>query len=357
MNQSAVKSISEPRLFGKDLGAIESWVVAKGEPAFRAKQIYEWLYAKGVRSFSEMSNLSEKLRANLESEWILGRTEADSVSESADGTKKYLFAAGNKKYIESAYIPEPDRATLCVSTQAGCKMGCIFCATARQGFQGNLDAGQIVNQLYSLPERERISNIVYMGMGEPLDNQDGTFGSLRILMNPRGANMAARRITLSTIGLPGPLEAYLKEFDSHLAISIHSPFDDERKSLMPIQHVFPIKDTLGLLKGYSFSDHHRLSFEYIMFDKVNDSPSHARELARILSGLPCRINLIHYHSVPGNDLQGSPRADMEAFQTILKDKGYNTTIRRSRGEDIQAACGLLSTKALLRNTDQDTRDW
>jgi 23S rRNA (adenine2503-C2)-methyltransferase len=232
-------------------------------------------------------------------------------------------------------------------------MGCLFCATGRQGFQGQLSPGAVVNQLLSLPEREKITNIVYMGMGEPLDNPEGTFGSLELLTSPQAIGISSKRITVSTIGLPGPLQVYLEKFDSHLAISIHSPFDEERRSLMPVQRVHPIKDVIDLLKRYHFDDHRRLSFEYIMFAGVNDSLSHARELVRIVNGLNCRVNLIHYHSVPGNDLQGADRSVMEAFQNLLKEKGIMATIRKSRGEDIQAACGLLSTKALISRPENE----
>lgn len=357
MTISTVKSTSEalkPRLLGLGLPALTEILSGYGEPAFRATQIHDWLYKKRAVSFDEMKNLPAALRDRLTAEWDLGRAEPRSVSESADGTKKYLFTAPGGKFIESAYIPESERATLCVSTQVGCKMGCLFCATGRQGFQGQLDPGAIVNQFLSLPERDRITNIVYMGMGEPMDNPEGTFGSLELLTSPKAIGMSSKRITVSTVGLPGPLQTYLEKFDSHLAISIHSPFDEERRSLMPVQRVHPIADIIDLLKKYKFDDHRRLSFEYIMFADVNDSLVHARELVRIVNGLNCRVNLIHYHSVPGNDLQGADRPVMEAFQNLLKEKGIMATIRKSRGEDIQAACGLLSTKALLaKSADAD----
>jgi 23S rRNA (adenine2503-C2)-methyltransferase len=357
MTISTVKSTSEtirPRLLGMGLPALSDVLAGYGEPAFRATQIFDWLYKKKAKSFDEMKNLPAGLREKLAAALDLGRQEPRSASESTDGTKKYLFAAPGGKFIETAYIPEADRATLCVSTQVGCKMGCLFCATGRQGFQGQLDAGSIVNQLLSLPERDNITNIVYMGMGEPMDNPEGTFGSLELLTSPQAIGMSSKRITVSTVGLPGPLQTYLEKFDSHLAISIHSPFDEERRSLMPVQRVHPIADIIDLLKKFHFDDHRRLSFEYIMFAGVNDSLTHARELVRILNGLNCRVNLIHYHSVSGNDLRGSDREVMETFQNLLKEKGIMATIRKSRGQDIQAACGLLSTKALLsKNVDAD----
>lgn len=359
-----MKPISES-LLGLELPALKALAKAHGQPEFRGKQLHDWLYRQEVTSLEAMANLPAGFRASLAASHELGRHAPVGMSESSDGTKKYLYEVrisrpnglGEIRHVETAYIPEPDRATLCVSTQAGCKMGCLFCATAKQGWQGNLTAGQILNQFLSLPERPRLTNIVYMGMGEPLDNPDGTFGSLRLFTSPEALGLSQKRITLSTVGLPGPLQTFLSEFDIHLAISIHSPFDEERRSLMPIQHVHPIKDILELLRAYHFDDHRRLSFEYIMFAGLNDSPAHARELVRLVSNLNCRVNLIHYHSVPGNDLQGSDRPAMEAFQTILRDKGLNATIRRSRGEDIQAACGLLSTKALLAKTPAPDQDW
>jgi 23S rRNA (adenine2503-C2)-methyltransferase len=346
MKPLPVKFTSElPTLIGMSLTQLTDWATKHGHAAFRGKQLYDWLYAKAVASFSQISNLPKDFRECLAQEFQIGRHNPNSVMTSRDGTKKYLYDAGNGKFIESAYIPDSDRATLCLSTQVGCKMGCLFCATARMGFRGHLTAGQIINQYLSLPERNAVTNLVYMGMGEPLDNPNGTFESIELFTDPNGLGISAKRITLSTIGLPGPLQSFLERFDSHLAISIHSPFNDERRSLMPIQHVHPISDTLEVLRQYTFNDHRRLSFEYIMFQNVNDSLDHARELVRLLHGLYCRVNLIHYHSVPGNDLQGSPRSVMETFQALLKAKGIMTTIRKSRGEDIQAACGLLSTKA------------
>lgn len=334
-----------PRLLGMGREALASLLSSFGEPAFRASQLFDWLYKKGVEDFGSMANLPAALRERLSSCAAVGREKPAAVAESGDGTKKYLFPAGGGRFVESAYIPDEDRATLCVSTQVGCKMACRFCATGKQGFQGQLDAGAIVNQLLSLPERKSVTNIVYMGMGEPLDNPEGTFGSLELLTSPSGIGMSSKRITVSTIGLPDPLREYLERFDSHLAVSLHSPFDDERLALMPVQRVSPVKEILSLLKSYRFDDHRRLSFEYIMFDGLNDDAAHAKELVRILNGLNCRVNLIPYHDVSGNEFRGSPRTAMEAFQAVLKGKGVTTTIRRSRGEDIHAACGLLSTKA------------
>jgi 23S rRNA (adenine2503-C2)-methyltransferase len=265
------------------------------------------------------------------------------VDVSRDGTRKYLFRAGEGRFVEAAYIPEEDRATLCLSTQVGCKMACVFCATGRQGFQGHLDAGRILNQYLSLPEREKVTNVVYMGMGEPLDNLEAVLRSLAVLTAPGAVGMSPRKITVSTVGILPALRDFLDRSEVHLALSLHSPFPDERRGLMPVQGPNPAAELLALLRARDWSGQRRLSFEYIMFAGINDDEAHARELVRLLNGLRCRVNLIHWHAVPGAELQGSSREAMEAFQAVLKGKGLVTTIRRSRGLDIQAACGLLST--------------
>lgn len=282
----------------------------------------------------------------LSAKYTVGLTKPERVSESADGTKKYLFPVANTRYVEAAYIPDDDRATLCVSSQSGCKMGCLFCMTAKQGFQGNLTAGEILNQLRSIPEFINVTNIVYMGMGEPLDNLDNVLKSLEILTSKWGMGWSTKRITVSTIGLIPAMKQFLEKTNCHLAISLHTPFDDERRMLMPIQNVYPISDVIAELKNYRFTDHRRVSFEYIMFDGLNDTPRHVKELVRLLNGLTCRINLIRFHPIPDSPLRTSPDERIIQFRDSLTAKGIFTTIRASRGQDIQAACGLLSTKAL-----------
>jgi len=333
-------------LYGKTLSELKSIVDAEGLPSFTANQIADWMYHHHAESIDEMTNLSKKNREILAAKYKVGLIKPEQVSDSADGTKKYLFLVGNNRYIEAAYIPESDRATLCVSSQLGCKMGCLFCMTARQGFQGNLTAGEILNQLRSIPEFTRVSNIVYMGMGEPFDNLENVLKSLEILTSKWGMGWSARRITVSTIGLIPAMKQYIEQTSCHLAISLHTPFDEERRMLMPIQNVYPIADVIAELKKYRFSDHRRLSFEYIMFDGLNDTPRHVKELVRLLSGLTCRINLIRFHPIPDSPLRTSPDERIFQFRDLLTAKGIFTTIRASRGQDIQAACGLLSTKAL-----------
>jgi len=333
-------------LYGKTLSELKSIVESEGLPSFTANQIADWMYHHHAESIDEMTNLSKKNREILAAKYIVGLTKPERVSESADGTKKYLFLVGSNRYIEAAYIPESNWATLCVSSQLGCKMGCLFCMTARQGFQGNLTAGEILNQLRSIPEFTRVTNVVYMGMGEPFDNLENVMKSLEILTSKWGMGWSARRITVSTIGLIPAMKQYIEQTSCHLAISLHTPFDEERRMLMPIQNVYPIADVIAELKKYRFSDHRRLSFEYIMLDGLNDTPRHVKELVRLLNGLTCRINLIRFHPIPNSPLHTSPDERIFQFRDLLTAKGIFTTIRASRGQDIQAACGLLSTKTL-----------
>ncbi|MBP9028239.1 MAG: 23S rRNA (adenine(2503)-C(2))-methyltransferase RlmN [Bacteroidales bacterium] len=333
-------------LYGKTLDELKSIVTAEGLPSFTASQIADWLYHHHADSIDEMTNLSKKAREMLSAKYTVGLSKPERVSESADGTKKYLFPVANNRFVEAAYIPDDDRATLCVSSQSGCKMGCLFCMTAKQGFQGNLSAGEILNQLRSIPEFKNVTNIVYMGMGEPLDNLENVLKSLEILTSKWGMGWSTKRITVSTIGLIPAMKQFLEKSNCHLAISLHTPFDDERRMLMPIQNVYPIADVVDELKKYRFSDHHRVSFEYIMFDGLNDTPRHVKELVKLLNGINCRINLIRFHPIPDSPLRTSPDERIIQFRDSLTAKGIFTTIRASRGQDIQAACGLLSTKAL-----------
>lgn len=333
-------------LFGMDRTELRRLAKKSGQPAFAGDQLTGWMYAKGVSRFDAMTNLSKEFRGLLAKSYRVGTAPPARVSASADGTKKYLFAAGSR-FVEAAYIPEERRNTLCLSTQVGCKMGCLFCMTGKQGFQANLTAGEILNQYASLPEVHEVSNIVYMGMGEPFDNLDAVIKSLGILCSPWGYGLSPRRVTVSTIGVLPAIQRFLVESEVHLAVSLHSPFAAERRRLMPIENVYPLSEVLDLLRDSTRVGKRRISFEYIMFDGVNDSDQHARELVRVLHGIRCRVNLIHFHQIPGTPLAGTPTGRMEAFRDRLTQSGITTTIRKSRGQDIQAACGLLSTKALL----------
>jgi 23S rRNA (adenine2503-C2)-methyltransferase len=335
-------------LFGKSLDELTSLAAELGLPAYAGRQLAEWIYGKGASGFEQMTNLSKKARADLAARYSIGIRDPIDVQESVDGTKKYLFPATSGKYIETAYIPDKDRATVCVSSQVGCKMGCLFCMTGKQGFQGNLTAGEILNQYRSIPEWQKLTNIVYMGMGEPLDNLPEVLKSLDILMASWGFALSPRRITVSTIGiLPAMLE-FLDQSEAHLAVSLHSPFDEERRKLMPIQQVYPLREVLREIRSWDFGRQRRVSFEYILFKGFNDSRNHVNELSRILHGIRCRINLIRFHPIPDTPLESPDESTIEEFRDRLNLKGITTTVRASRGQDIWAACGLLSTKKLMK---------
>lgn len=333
-------------LFGLTLKELEEIISEMELPRYAAGQIAGWLYKKDIKEITQMSNLSQNARDLLISKYSFGVSDPLQAQASTDGTKKYLFATSGGRFIETAYIPEPDRATLCVSTQVGCRMGCRFCMTATQGFQGNLSAGEILNQLRSIPERHTITNIVFMGMGEPLDNLDETLKSIEILSSAYGFGISPKRITLSTIGLMPAMNLFLEKSFCNLAISLHSPFEDQRRELLPMEKMHPFRDIIAVLKSLGTEKQRRISFEYIVFKGLNHTRAHANELARVLDGLRCRINLIKFHQLPGNELQVPSDDDMQSFQQLLEKKGIITTIRRSRGQDIDAACGLLSTKKI-----------
>jgi 23S rRNA (adenine2503-C2)-methyltransferase len=336
------------RLFGKTLVELQELVLELKLPKFTAKQITDWLYKKQITSIDEMTNLSVKSRELLKEKYVFGLTASTKVQESVDGTKKYLFPTGQNKFVETAMIPDRERKTVCVSSQVGCKMGCLFCFTAKQGFQGQLSAGEIVNQIKSIDEVEEVTNIVYMGMGEPFDNLDEVLKSLEIITSEWGFAMSPRRITVSTIGIIPGMLTFLENSEAHLAVSLHTPFHEERQKLMPVQVAYPIHDVVDEIKSWDFGRQRRISFEYILFEGLNDSAEHVNELVRLLSGLKCRINLIRFHPVPGTPLKSPDENTIQRFKEKLTNKGITTTIRASRGEDIYAACGLLSTKELVK---------
>jgi 23S rRNA (adenine2503-C2)-methyltransferase len=333
-------------LFGKTLEELNAVSKSLGLPSFTANQLAEWLYKKEVSSFAEMTNLSKKARALLDEKYFTGITSPIDVQESVDGTRKYLFPALEGKYIETAYIPDGKRSTVCVSSQVGCKMGCLFCMTGKQGFQGNLSAGEILNQYRSIPEWRNITNIVYMGMGEPLDNLSAVLKSLEVLTSEWGFAMSPRRITVSTIGITPAMLEFLNSSSAHLAVSLHTPFDEERRRLMPVQQVYPLKEVLKEIRSWDFGRQRRVSFEYILFKGFNDSAAHVNELSRILQGIRCRINLIRFHPIPDTPLESPNEETINSFKEKLNSRGIITTVRASRGQDIWAACGLLSTKRL-----------
>ncbi|HLN52151.1 MAG TPA: 23S rRNA (adenine(2503)-C(2))-methyltransferase RlmN [Lentimicrobium sp.] len=344
--------IAKEPLLGKTRDELTQLSVELGLPSYTGGQLAYWLYKTNVESFDEMTNISKKARALLSEKYDLGVKLPQSFKESIDGTKKYLFHAGNLKFIEAAYIPDGDRHTLCVSSQVGCKMGCLFCMTGKQGFQGQLNSGEILNQLRSIPERPIITNVVYMGMGEPFDNPEAVMKSTSILTAEYGFAISVRKVTVSTIGILPAMKHFLEYSKCNLAVSLHTPFDDERRKLMPIQNIYPIKDVIETIQQYDVGKYRRVSFEYIMFKEVNDSRRHVNELARLLNKVKCRINLIRFHSIPGTPLESSDDETILDFQKALNAKGIVTTLRASRGQDIDAACGLLSTKELVKRKNE-----
>ena len=334
-------------LLGKTLEELQAVALSVGLQKFAGKQLAEWLYVRRVTSFEQMTNISLKGREALKANYDIGRHDPVREAVSVDGTRKYLFAIGDQ-FIESVYIPEDDRATLCVSTQMGCKMGCRFCMTGTLGFHGQLPAAEILNQIFYFDD---LSNIVYMGEGEPMDNLDNVLRSLEIMTAPYGCAWSPKRITVSTVGIPA-MKRFLDESECHLAVSMHNPFAAERATIMPAEKMLSITEVVQLIKQYDWSHQRRVSFEYICWHgssgstpgeaiQCNDSPRHAKELLRLLKGLNCRINLIRFHEGVDRQFPASNEKQMEWFRDYLTDNGITTTIRRSRGEDILAACGML----------------
>jgi 23S rRNA (adenine2503-C2)-methyltransferase len=330
-------------LVGKTFDELKIIVSELGMPAFTAKQISEWLYKKRAFTIDEMSNISIKNRELIAEKYEIGRSNPVQSATSTDGTIKYLFKTEGGHFIETVYIPEDDRATLCVSSQVGCKMGCQFCMTGKQGFIAQLTATEILNQILSIPEADKLSNLVFMGMGEPFDNILPMLRALEILTADYGYAWSPRRITVSSIGIIPGMKVFLEKSNCHLAISLHSPFTHDRMQLMPIENAYPISKVLEELRKHDFSKQRRVSFEYILFDGINDSMRDAVELVKILRGIDCRVNLIRFHAIPGVNLKPSNTEKMTFFRDYLTNNGVTATIRRSRGEDIYAACGMLST--------------
>ena len=322
---------------------LQELVLEHNLPKFTAKQLVDWIYRKRVTTFDEMTNLSKGTRQLLSENYEVGYRDFVNVQESRDGTKKYLFPAG-RGFVEAAYIPEKERATLCVSCQVGCKMNCLFCQTGKQGFEGNLSAGDILNQILHLPEFENLTNFVFMGMGEPMDNYDAIMKALDVMTSEWGLAMSPTRFTVSTSGLIPNMKRFINESRCNLAVSLHSPFHDERAKIMPIEKTYPIREVIHAIRQHDWSGQRRVSFEYIVFKGLNDTSEHIKELARQLGSLRCRVNLIRFHSIPDVPLASPSLDDMVSFRDRLNAKGIIATIRASRGQDIDAACGLLSTK-------------
>lgn len=339
-------------LLGLTLDELKDVARQLGMPAFTGSQIAKWIYERRVKSIDEMTNISKGNRAKLAESYEIGCMAPIETRHSKDGTVKYLFPVrttdgdtSRKRFVETVYIPEEGgHATLCVSCEVGCKMNCLFCQTGKQGFHGYLTVADILNQAYSIPEADSLTNIVYMGQGEPMDNLDNVLRSTQILTAPYGWAWSPKRITVSSVGLKDKLQRFLNESDCQVAISLHSPIHEQREKLMPAEKGMAIKDVVDLLRDYDFSHQRRLTFEYIVFGGLNDSQTHAREICRLLKGLDCHVNLIRFHQIPNVPLHGASPERMETFRDYLTAHGFYCTIRASRGQDIEAACGLLSTK-------------
>jgi len=365
-------------LLGKTLPELQEVALSVGLQKFAGKQLAEWLYVRRVNSFDEMTNISLKGREALKANYIIGRHAPTREAVSVDGARKYLFEiqqsegrsnsesglsaqrsnSESGRFVEAVFIPEDDRATLCVSSQAGCKMGCRFCMTGTLGFHGHLSAAEILNQIFwgmSVSPRDGLSgeagltNLVLMGEGEPMDNLDNVLRALEIMTAPYGCAWSPKRITVSTVGIPA-MKRFLDESECHLAVSMHNPFPLERAEIMPAERMMSIAEVVSLLKQYDWSHQRRVSFEYICWAGMNDTPRHAKELLRLLKGLNCRINLIRFHEgveeikpseTNTKRFKPSNEKQMEWLRDYLTDHGLTTTIRRSRGEDILAACGML----------------
>lgn len=340
------------RMIGLTISGLRQLAGDAGLPAFAARQMARWLFEKRVTEISQMTDLSKEGRKRLEEIACVGLRPPKFEMRSADGTAKYLFDGKGGRDIEAVMIPDADRATLCVSSQAGCRMGCKFCMTGRQGFHGNLTTADIMNQILAVPESARLTNIVFMGMGEPTDNLQAVLDAIEILTSPWGLAWSPKRITVSTIGRIRELKQLLDLTKVHIAVSVHTPFPEERAKIMPVEKAFPIRDVMALLREYDFAHQRRLSVEYTMMRGVNDDFRHADALARLIKGTSARVNLIRYHAIDGEKDTNRPSttAVMEAFRDRLNDAGITATIRASRGEDILAACGMLAGKA-NKNTE------
>lgn len=340
--------ITRAPLLGLTLEELQKCAVDAGMPRFTGAQLAKWIYEHKATRFDEMTNISVRNRTKLEEYYVIGRKDPIRSVRSSDGTVKYLFAADGGNKVESVYIPDRDRATLCVSSQAGCKMNCYFCATGKLGFKCNLSAAHILNQILSIPPKGSgmtpLTNIVFMGMGEPLDNLAPVMRTIEVLTAPWGWNWSPKRITVSTVGKLPQLKELLDKTQVHIAISVHTADAQEREQLMPAQKAFPITSVMKLLQGYDFAHQRRLSLEYIMWQNVNDDLAHADRLVKLIGKIPVRVNLIRFHAIEGVNLRPSSEEKMIIFRNYLNSKGITATIRASRGEDIDAACGMLAAK-------------
>jgi 23S rRNA (adenine2503-C2)-methyltransferase len=339
-------------LYGLSLDALQDIATRLGLETYRATQLAEWLYRHEVSRISEMTNLPLGIRDALERGFEIRKLRPSGEQRSRDGSSKYLFEKPGTPLarFETVAIPDADRMTICVSTQSGCRMGCRFCHTATAGFGGQLGPDEILSQIRCIPESAQLTHLVFMGMGEPLDNPEAVLPCLKILNSRWGYNLGAGRVTVSTIGVLPALEHLLEQSRCRIALSVHSPFPDERKVLIPAEARYPVRDVIDLLKAHTTSDSRRVSLEYIVFDRFNDTPRHAAALAGLIRNTTFRVNLISYAPRTDAPWRAASRRSIEAFQKALLAQGVSVTIRKSRGADISAACGMLAGSTPLHAT-------
>jgi 23S rRNA (adenine2503-C2)-methyltransferase len=331
-------------LSGKSYSEITSILEEIGFSGIPAEKITYWLYRRRIKDFMEMDNLPKVLRAYLNDHFSPGFYEPFQSFLSDDQSRKYLFNTRSGYPVESVYIPDNKRNTICISTQAGCRMACSFCNTGKLGFHGDLETNEILNQVGSIKEADSLTHVVFMGMGEPLDNYQNVLKALDILTAQWGFSFSPRNITVSTIGLKPRLKEFLKSTRCNVAISIHSPFDEERDEIIPSGGKYSIQELMDLVAAYKWEKNRRVTFQYIMIMGINDTIRHLDELIRILKGTAVRVNLMSYHSSEGSTIQSSPDDMRWYFKKRLIQNGISASIRRSRGQDIGAACGLLGKK-------------
>jgi 23S rRNA (adenine2503-C2)-methyltransferase len=347
-------------LLGLPRTELEQFVADRlGAKPFRARQLMKWIYRRGAADFGTMSDLAKDFRVQLESVARISVPEIVTQQVSNDGTRKWMLRMEEAQGIETVYIPEPNRGTLCISSQVGCAMDCSFCATGQQGFNRNLSVAEIVGQVWlanrelsaARPDGRAITNIVFMGMGEPLANYRNVVPAMRIFLDDLGYDLSRRRVTLSTSGLVPQIYKLAEECNVALAVSLHAPNDALRDQLVPINRRHPIAELLAACWHYIERQNGRsITFEYVMLEGVNDAPAHARELARLMRGRPAKLNLIPFNIFPGTKYRRSPAAAIVRFRDILNDLGVIATIRRTRGDDIDAACGQLAGRVNDRVT-------
>jgi 23S rRNA (adenine2503-C2)-methyltransferase len=351
-------------LVGLDRAELEAEILALGEPAFRARQLWHWIYHRGVTDFAAMTSLAKSFRENLAQRYVVARPQVAVARQSIDGTRKWLLRFADGQEVETVHIPEEDRGTLCVSSQVGCTLTCKFCHTGTQKLVRNLSAAEIVGQVmmardalgeWPSPQDERLlSNIVMMGMGEPLYNWDNVSKALKIVMDHEGISISKRRITLSTAGVVPMIEACGRELGVNLAISLHAVTDELRDRIVPINKKYPIAELMRACRDYpGLSNARRITFEYVMLKDVNDSPADARALVALLEDVPAKVNLIPFNPWPGAPFECSSKRAIEAFSQIVFDAGYASPVRTPRGQDIMAACGQLKSESVrLRKSQQ-----